>query len=60
VLARGYSLTRKAGEHAPLLSSAEVAPGDELETCLARGVVRSRVTATEGASHDELCGDSRA
>ncbi len=52
VLARGYSLTRREGEAAPLRASDEVAPGDRIETRLARGVVRSRVTACEPPAND--------
>lgn len=52
VLARGYSLTRRAGELAPLCDAADVAPGAELETLLAKGILVSRVTAvhTGGAA----------
>ena len=52
VLSRGYSLTRRVGSAAPLVDAADLAPGDELETRLGRGSVRSRVTdvdATEDA-----------
>jgi len=45
-LERGYSVTRLAG--GPILRSAEqVAPGDWLETELARGTLRSRVAESE-------------
>jgi exodeoxyribonuclease VII large subunit len=37
VLARGYSLTKRAGERTCLLDAADLAVGDEIETRLARG-----------------------
>jgi exodeoxyribonuclease VII large subunit len=43
VLARGYSLTRRAGDPACLRDAAAVEPGDEVETILARGRLVSRV-----------------
>ena len=52
LLARGWSVTWRtaAGERvgAALRSVAGLVPGDELETRLADGTVRSRVTTTEG------------
>ena len=47
VLGRGYSLTRKAGEAAPLVDAAELAPGDTIETRLGRGRVESTVQSIE-------------
>jgi exodeoxyribonuclease VII large subunit len=43
VLARGYSITRRAGDARPLTSSDALALGDEIETRLARGSIVSRV-----------------
>ena len=43
VLGRGYSLTRRAGETVPLDDSARTAVGEELETWLRRGSIRTRV-----------------
>jgi len=42
-LERGYSITRQVGRKTPLCRAAEAAPGDELETVLAEGRLRSRV-----------------
>jgi len=50
VLARGYSLTTRPGEHAPLLSTRGLAPGDELETRLAEGTFLARVSETRPAN----------
>ncbi len=47
VLSRGYSLTRKRGEPTPLTDADKVAAGDELESRLAKGTVRSKVTGVE-------------
>ena len=47
VLARGYSITFVKGAAAPLSSCAGLAPGAELETRLADGRARSRVTEVE-------------
>lgn len=49
VLQRGYSITHRKGERAPLLSAREVREGDELETRTAEGLVRSRVLSDESA-----------
>ncbi len=46
VLARGYSLTRRAADGRPLASAEEVRPGEEIETRLGRGTLLSRVTET--------------
>lgn len=46
VLARGYSVTYKEGETAPLTDAARVAAGDALRIRLARGSVGARVTGT--------------
>jgi len=43
VLERGYSITTLAGESEPLRDAAPVRPGQELETRLARGTLRSVV-----------------
>jgi exodeoxyribonuclease VII large subunit len=45
VLARGYSVTFRDGEAAPLTDAAGVAEGDPLKIVLARGELRARVTA---------------
>lgn len=45
VLERGYSITRRAGGGPPLLDARDLAPGERLETLLARGSVESRVEA---------------
>jgi len=47
VLGRGYSLTTRAGESAPLTNVDGLAPGDELETRLAHGRFRARVERTQ-------------
>jgi len=43
VLKRGYSITRRAGSKQNLRNVAKIKPGDEIETRLAEGVIRSRV-----------------
>jgi exodeoxyribonuclease VII large subunit len=43
VLARGYSVTTREGDPAPLLDPASLRPGDRIRTRLARGEVRSAV-----------------
>lgn len=45
ILARGYSVTFKAGETAPLTDTSRVAPGDGLRILLARGELTARVSA---------------
>jgi len=45
VLARGYSVTFREGERAPLTDAGRVAEGDPLRVVLARGELRARVTA---------------
>lgn len=49
VLKRGYSITHRKGERAPLLSARDVRSGDELETRTCEGVVRSRVLGDQDA-----------
>jgi exodeoxyribonuclease VII large subunit len=44
VLGRGFSLTRRAGERAPLLSTEGLRAGDEVETQLSRGAFSARVS----------------
>ncbi len=44
VLSRGYSLTRRSGESAPVCTADEVSVGEEIETCLGRGTLQSRVS----------------
>lgn len=46
VLARGYSITRRAGDPAPLVTAAGLARGEHLETRFAEGWVRSEVEKT--------------
>ena len=43
VLARGYSLTRRPGETAPVVDADGLAVGDEVETRLSRGAFLARV-----------------
>jgi exodeoxyribonuclease VII large subunit len=45
VLSRGYSVTFREGEAAPLTDASAVAEGDPLRIVLARGELRARVTA---------------
>lgn len=52
VLGRGYSLTRRPQDGAAVRDASDLEPGDELETRLARGSVRSRVTSVEPAPPD--------
>lgn len=47
VLARGYSLTTRASDGAPLRDVNDIEVGDQLETRLAKGSVRSTVTETK-------------
>ncbi len=61
VLERGYSITRKAGSKQNLRSAADVAPGDEIETRLAEGSIRSRVEALQrenGKNDDDKKGET--
>jgi exodeoxyribonuclease VII large subunit len=57
VLERGYSITSREGETAPLRDSAVVAPGERLVTTLARGQVRSLVVGGGGGKQGELFGE---
>jgi exodeoxyribonuclease VII large subunit len=54
VLARGYSITRRAGDPTPLKGIADIAPGTELETLLDGGRVLSRVEKSEAAADEDL------
>jgi exodeoxyribonuclease VII large subunit len=47
ILGRGYSLARKVGTDKLLRDSNEVSQGDQIETRLARGSMRSRVEAVD-------------
>lgn len=47
VLKRGYSITHRKGDRAPLVSARDVRSGDELETRTADGLLRSRVLGDE-------------
>jgi exodeoxyribonuclease VII large subunit len=49
VLARGYSITRRVGKEAPLVSAAGLARGDEIETRFAQGWIRSNVERVGGS-----------
>mgnify|MGYP001204866245 CR=1 FL=1 len=49
VLARGYSITRRAGDRAPLTDAADVRPGEHVVTRLARGELHARVVAEPSA-----------
>ncbi|MCZ6597625.1 MAG: hypothetical protein O7B99_08310, partial [Planctomycetota bacterium] len=53
VLGRGYSVTTRAGDARPLTEAGDLAPGDALESRLARGLVRSRVESV-AASDDSI------
>ena len=48
VLARGWSITRRAGDGRLVRSSADVAAGDEIVTTFAAGRATSRVEAVDG------------
>ena len=48
VLERGYSITMREGDAAPLREASAVAAGERLRTQLARGTVRSLVVARQG------------
>jgi exodeoxyribonuclease VII large subunit len=52
VLARGYSLTKRAADGQTLRDARDVSPGDEIETQLAQGSIYSRVEriSAEGES----------
>jgi len=54
VLARGYSITRRAGDRTPLKGTADLTPGTELETLLDGGRVLSRVERAEEFSDEDL------
>ena len=47
ILARGYSLTTRAGDTAPLTDAAGLREGDEIETRLDAAILRSRLTGVE-------------
>jgi len=49
VLARGYSITRREGDKAPLASAAGLKRGDRLRTLLASGSILSEVEETDEA-----------
>ena len=53
VLARGYSITRRAGDRRPLLGVDELPAGELLETLLADGRILSRVESTEDEAEGE-------
>ncbi len=48
VLERGYSITMREGDAAPVREASAVAAGERLRTQLARGTVRSLVVARQG------------
>jgi exodeoxyribonuclease VII large subunit len=52
VLARGFSLTTRAGTTVVVRDAATLAPGDAIETRLARGKVRSSVVSVEVAEEE--------
>jgi exodeoxyribonuclease VII large subunit len=52
VLARGYSLTRREGTGETLTDAALLAPGERVETRLARGSFRARVESVRPADED--------
>ena len=53
VLARGYSITTRDGERAPVASTDGLQVGDRLRTRLASGEVVSEITGLEAADTDE-------
>lgn len=53
VLARGYSLTTRAGKPAPIHGATELSPGDLVETRLARGRFVSRVESIDAESGED-------
>ncbi len=57
VLGRGYSITLKAATGQVVTRSTDVQPGDQLETRLTEGVVRSRVES--GSTHLAEASDQR-
>jgi exodeoxyribonuclease VII large subunit len=54
VLERGYSITTREGEAAPLRDAVAVAPGERLVTTLARGEVRSLAVGGGAGKQGEL------
>lgn len=52
VLARGYAIARKPGALEALTDARHLAPGDEVETRLARGAFRARVESVEPPADD--------
>ena len=57
VLERGYSITSRDGETAPLRDAAAVSPGERLVTTLAAGQVRSLVVGGRAGKQGELFED---
>jgi exodeoxyribonuclease VII large subunit len=56
VLARGYSVTTRDADGAPLRDAAALAPGERLRTRLARGEVLSTVVEARPSARDALAG----
>ena len=54
VLERGYSITSREGEVAPLRDAAAVAPGERLVTTLAAGQIRSLVVGGRSGTQGDL------
>ncbi|HVS10297.1 MAG TPA: exodeoxyribonuclease VII large subunit [Planctomycetota bacterium] len=52
ILARGWSITTRAGEGEALREASRVRPGDEIETTLSRGRIVSRVTQVQDGAED--------
>jgi len=51
-LRRGYSVTTRWGEAAPLRDAAQLSPGDEIETRILRSRIRSRVEEVKPVDDD--------
>ena len=60
VLSRGYSLTRRPGELAPLREATDVAAGETIETLLGSGRLLSRVTEVHPAPREAAGPDDEA
>jgi len=57
VLQRGFSITMREGEPAPLRDASQVQPGERLLTRLARGEIRSLALARQTATQPSLFAD---
>jgi exodeoxyribonuclease VII large subunit len=52
VLGRGYSLTRKDGQGAPVSAAAQLCVGDVVHTRLAQGAFQAKVTSLQPKGED--------